>query len=186
MSEPGRVLIAGLGYLFLRDHSVGPAVVGALREQTWPPDVEIEDLSFGPIAVVQRFQDRPAHYSRVVLVAAAVRHREPGGIYCYRWDGRLPGPEEIQGRVGEAIMGVIDLDNLLIVGGHFGIWPGEVVVVEIEPCDVEWGAGFSPAVQTAMPALLTTIRGLALGPLTQLSTSPLARLPSPVGVEGER
>jgi hydrogenase maturation protease len=186
MSEPGRVLIAGLGYLFLRDHSVGPAVVSALRQQTWPAGVEIEDLSFGPIAVVQRFQDRPDHFARVVLIAAAVRQREPGAIYCYQWDGGLPGPEEIQGRVGEAIMGVIDLDNLLVVGGHFGIWPHEVVVVEVEPCDVEWGDSFSPAVRAAMPALLTTIRALALGPLTQLSTSPLARAPSPVGVEGER
>ncbi|HET7076612.1 MAG TPA: hypothetical protein VFM49_04110, partial [Chloroflexia bacterium] len=150
------------------------------------PGVEIEDLSFGPIAVVQRFEDRPDHYSRVVLVAAAVRHRAPGGIYCYRWDGCLPGPEEIQGRVGEAIMGVIDLDNLLIVGGHFGIWPREVVVIEVEPCDVEWGAAFSPVVQAAMPALLTTTRALALGPLTALSSSPQDRAPSLAGVEGER
>ena len=86
------VLIAGLGYLFQRDHSVGPAVVTALREQTWQAGVEIDDLSFGPIAVVQRFQDRPDHFGRVVLVSAVVRQREPGGIYGYRWGGCLPRP----------------------------------------------------------------------------------------------
>jgi hydrogenase maturation protease len=185
MAEPPAVLIAGLGYLFQRDHSVGPAVVTALREQAWPPGVEVEDLSFGPIAVVQRFQDRPDHFGRVVLISAVARGRAPGGIYCYCWDGRLPSPEEIQSRVGEALMGVIDLDNLLIVGGQFRIWPPEVLVVEVEPCDVEWGADFSPAVRAALQPLLAMIRALALGEIAGLGTSPLDPAAGPARVEGK-
>lgn len=185
-TDPARVLIAGLGYLFLRDHSVGPAAVAALREQSWPPGVEIEDLSFGPIAVVQRFEDRPGYFGRVVLTAAVARQRAPGGIYWYRWDGRLPAPAEIQARIGEAVMGVIDLDNLLIVGGQFGIWPPEVVVVEVEPRDVEWGAEFSPAVAAAFGPLLETVRAVALGSLDGIGPSPQAGAPRLAGVEGER
>jgi hypothetical protein len=82
-------------------------------------------------------------------------------------------------------MGVIDLDNLLIVGGQFRIWPPEVLVVEVEPCDVEWGADFSPAVRAALQPLLAMIRALALGEIAGLGTSPLDPAAGPARVEGK-
>src|SRR5215467_2813419 len=88
--SPSKILVAGVGYQFLRDMSVGPALVPMLRELSWPADVEIEDLSFGPIAVVQRFEDRTEPYERIVFVSAVERGREPGRVHCCRWSGALP------------------------------------------------------------------------------------------------
>ena len=157
-----RVLIAGVGYPFLRDLSVGPVLVPELRRLDWPTGVEIDDWSIGPIAIVQRLEERPGFYDRIVFVASAERGHEPGHVSCYRWPGNLPDAEEIQQRVGEAVMGVISLDNLLVIGGHFGVFPPDVVVVEVEPEDTGWGADFSPRIQAALGETVATVRRAAL------------------------
>lgn len=157
-----RVLIAGVGYSFLRDLSVGPMLVPELRRLDWPAEVEIDDWSFGPIAIVQRLEERPGFYDRIVLVAAVERGREPGRVSCYRWRGDLPDGEEIQQRVGEAVMGVISLDNLLVIGQHFGVFPSDVVVVEVEPEDTGWGEDFTPRIRAALGEAVATVRRVAL------------------------
>ncbi len=157
-----KVLIAGVGYTYMRDLSVGPVVVSRLRRLEWPPEVEIQDLSYGPIAVVQWFQDRPNAFRRAVFVAAVERGRPSGRLYRYRWDGRLPPPEEIQERVAEAVTGVISLDNLLIIAQHFQVLPPEVTVVEVEPVDTHWGPGFTAPVQAAAEAAVDWIREMVL------------------------
>jgi hydrogenase maturation protease len=172
MSDERRVFIGGVGYTNLRDLSVGSAIVPALKQLEWPAGVEVDDLSpGGPIAAVHRFREA-APYVRVVLIGAVERARSPGQVYCYRWDSSLPNHDEIQARVAEAVTGVISLDNLLIIGGYFRIWPSEVVVIEIEPCDGQWGAEFSAPLQAALPTLLKRVTDAALGSLDGLATSP--------------
>lgn len=158
-----RVLIAGLGYSNLRDLSLGPAIAAALARQAWPAGVEVDDLSYGPIAVMHRLREA-APYDRLVLVAAVQRDNEPGAVTCYRWDGALPGPDEVQSRVAEAVTGVISLDNLLIVAGYFGALPDDVIVVEVEPQDTGWGDGLSPRVQALVDEVIGVVRRAALAP----------------------
>lgn len=142
---PLNVLIGGLGYRNLRDHSLGVAVSDRLAGRAWPAGVAVEDVSYNPIALVQRLQDDPP--ARAVLVAAVPRPgRRPGAVEAYRWDGALPDAERIQHAVAEAVTGVIFLDNTLVVGRHFGGLPAEVAVVEVEPEVEEFGDDLSSAV----------------------------------------
>ncbi len=161
-TRPKRVLIGGVGYQNMRDLSVGPNVVPALAELEWDEGTEIVHLHFGPIHVVQWLEERPGHFDRMVFVAAVARGRMPGGVYSYRWQGLLPDAEEIQQRIGEAVMGVIDLDNLLIVAQHFGVLTADVVVVEVEPEDTGWGVGFTPRVAAVVDDVIGTVRRVAL------------------------
>ncbi len=88
-----RVVVAGVGYRNLRDHSVGVAVVDRLEARAWTDDVVVEDLSYNPIAVGQWLEDEPPdrRFERAVVVAAAERDgRAPGTVTAYRWDGVLP------------------------------------------------------------------------------------------------
>ena len=101
-------------------------------------------------------RDRPP-YDRLVLVAAVGRGREPGTVERYRWDGALPLPDEIQERVGEAVTGVISLDNLLIVCGALGGLPDDVRVIDVEPADEGWGEGFSPEIEAKLPEILEAV-----------------------------
>jgi len=157
-----RVLIACVGYRFMHDLSLGPDLLPALSALEWPAHVEVLDLHFGPIHMIHWLEERPGYFERMVFVAAVARERERGRIYCYRWDGALPDADEIQGRVGEGVTGVISLDNLLIVGQYFGALPRDVIVVEAEPEDTGWGPGFSPAVEALAPQVIATVRRVAL------------------------
>lgn len=165
MTRATRVLVGGVGYRNLRDHSVGPFLAERLRSQDWPAGVEIDDLSFGPIAFVQQLQDQEP-YDRIVFIGAVARGRAPGEVYRYRWDGTLPDATEIQARVAEAVTGVISLDNLLIIAGYFGVLPDDVILVEVEPVVEAWGEEFTPGVQRVIPAAETLIREAALGLLS--------------------
>lgn len=168
-----KTLIAGVGYSNLRDLSLGPILTTQLAAMDWPADIEVDDLSFGPIAVVQRFQTQEERYNRVILFSAVSRGRTPGAVTTYLWQHTLPPPAEIQARIGEAVTGVVGLDNLLVIGEHFGIWPEDVIVIEIEPTDEGengWGTGFSPAVAKAVDDVLATVRRVALGRLAETVT----------------
>ena len=174
-----RVIVAGVGYRNLRDHSFGVAVTDRLDQATWDDDVVVEDLSYNPIAVGQRLDDEPPErrFERAVVVAAVERGgRPPGTVTAYRWDGVLPLDDEIHRAVTEAVTGVIALDNTLVVTRHFGALPDEVVVVEIEPAVHEFGDAFSDVVQCQLDRVCALVRELA----TQAEA--IARLPrAPLG-----
>ncbi len=160
----GRVLVGGVGYRNLRDYSVGPIMAERLARLSWPPGVEIDDLSFGPIALVHRLREAQP-YDRIVLVSAVARDRLPGKVYRYQWAESLPAPEEIQARVAEAVTGVISLDNLLVIGRYFDVLPEDVVVIEVEPVVEEWGMDFTPAVAEALDQVEALVREAALEPV---------------------
>jgi len=150
-----RVLVGGVGYCNLRDESVGPHLADLLSAEA-ANGIEVEDLSYGPVAVSHTLCERPP-YDRLVLVGAVRRGRPPGTIASYRWSGVLPPPEEIQERVAEAVTGVISLDNLLVVCGMLGGLPDDVRVIEVEPGAEGWGEGFGPEVAARLPELVEAV-----------------------------
>lgn len=155
-------MIAGVGHPNLRDLSIGPASVPKLRSMEWPAGVEVDDWSFGPIAVMQRLEERPGFYDRIVFLTAVTRGREPGTIAASHWDGVLPDAAEIQDRIGEAVMGIISLDNLLIICEHFGVFPKDVRIVEIEPAAEDFGFDFSPRIEGSLEKIFAAVRRAAL------------------------
>ena len=177
-------MIAGVGHPYLRDTSIGPVLVPRLKEMEWPDGIEIYDLHFGPIHVVQWLEEKPGYFGRVVFLSGVARGHKPGSVNVYRWDGALPGAEEIQQRICEAVTGIIGLDNLLIIGGHFGVWPDQVGVIEVEPLDEEFGAELSGPVEAAVPMVLGAVRRLALEPLDDLHMAPIAGIPTHASVVG--
>ena len=173
-----RVIIAGVGYRNLRDHSIGVEVADRLEATSWAGDVVVEDLSYNPIAVVQRLEDEPPgqRFQRAVVVGAVERDGRPlGTVIAYRWDGVLPVTDEIHRAVTEAVTGVISLDNTLVVTRHFGALPDDVVVVEVEPAVQEFGDTFSEIVGRQLDRICELVRLLATrdDAVEQLPRSPL-------------
>ena len=158
--DPGRVLIAGIGYTFLRDISLGPVVIQRLHEMAWPAGVEVTDLSQSPIAVYQQLSGH--RYDKVIFVGAVRRERAAATIHCYRPDGPLPAEEEIQARIGEGVSGTVSLDSTVIVCRYFGALPADTLVVEVEPEDESWGDGFSPSVGGCVERVIDLVRREAL------------------------
>jgi hydrogenase maturation protease len=168
MTGVPRVLVGGVGYHWFGDGSFGLAVVDALARQELPHGVEVDDLGYGALLVAMDLLETQPAYDRVVLVAAVDRGREPGTLHTVPWDGTLPDTEEIQARVQEAGAGAVELDNVLVVAGHFGALPDDVVAVEFEPVDLTTGDRLSPEADAALPDALTLVRREAARP-------PLAR-----------
>lgn len=156
------VLVSGIGYSNLGDMSFGRILLSTLADMEWPAEVQVEDLNFGPIMIYQWLEESPVKFDKAVFVGAAKRDRQPGTLEVYRWDGKLPGDAEIQARIEEAITGVIDLDNLLIVCKHFGVLPDDVRIVEVEPLSDEWGMEFSPVVAARIDEAIQAVRDQAL------------------------
>jgi hydrogenase maturation protease len=162
-----RTLVAGVGYSNLSDLSAGPLVAAQLRRDGWPAHVEVDDLSYGPIAVVHRLAEAVPPYQRLVLIGAADRGQNGAGVRCYRWEGVLPSAEEVQARVAEAVTGVIDLDNLLVVAQQFGALPDEVFVIEVQPVVTNFGLEPSADVAALLPEVRRLARRVALDGLQQ-------------------
>ncbi len=162
-----RVLIGGVGYRNLCDHSFGVTLTDALATRDWPADVSIEDLSYNPIAVVQRLQDDPVdrRFDIAMFIGAVHRPgRAPGGVGIYRWDNVLPAPDEIHGAITDAVTGVIALDNTLVIARYFAVLPENVVVIEVEPLVHAFGDTFSAPVQAAYAVVCEAVTRLALDP----------------------
>ena len=167
-----RVLIGGVGYRNLRDHSCGVVLSDSLAVRPWPSHVTVEDISYNPIAVVQRLQDEPTdHGFELAIIVGALQRagRTPGTLAVYRWDQQLPNSAAIQDAITEAVTGIIALDNTLVVTRYFGALPPTVVVVEIEPDAHESGDELTPAVASALERARAAVTELALVPASALS-----------------
>ena len=153
--KTGRLLIAGVGYPFLHDWSVGPRVAAEMMRREWPANVTVDDWSFSPLDAVWKLKSADPPYQRVVFFGSIERGRPPGTVVRRFWDrSELGTPEEVQARVGEAATGVIGLENTVQICGIFEALPDEVVLIEIEPEIEQWGDGYSAAVEASLPVLV--------------------------------
>lgn len=154
-----KVLIAGVGHPNLKDLSFGQVLLPFLEKQKWTENFDLENLSFGAIAVLQWFQDFPDKYDRVVFVSAAEREgRAPGTLDVYQWDFPPLDEAAVQESVGESVTGIISLDNLMMILQYFKALPPEVVVLDLEPVDSEIGFECSPEITARFDEFSVIIR----------------------------
>ncbi len=115
-------------------YPLGPELMRRLEARlAGVPGARAENMTWGPIHIVQRFQDEDGpRPTRIVLVGAASVSSRPGRIAAHRWKGGVLTDTAVQERVYEAVTGVVDLENTLMIGERFGIWPGECFTVEAD------------------------------------------------------
>jgi len=129
-----RIALGLVGYYqFIRGYPLGPELRERLDLMSWPGhQVDIKEMNWGPVAIVQDFQASDICYDRVVLIAAVQRGGPTGAVRCRQWVGGELDVMAIQNRIFEAVTGIISVDNLLVIGEHFGIWPEQLIVIEVE------------------------------------------------------
>ncbi len=129
------MLVGIVGFTPVLDaYPLGPKLMAALEARlAGRDDIAVENMSWGPVHVVQRFQDEgAAPPDRLVLVGAASVSASPGRVRAFRWMGGSLPAQIMQERMYEAVTGVVDIENTLIIGTHFGVWPEETYSVEVD------------------------------------------------------
>lgn len=134
MDRPATI-IGIVGYSAILDcFPLGPHLMQALQAAVVDePNIVIENFTWSPVHIVQRFEtgemSRPA---RIVLVGQAALSEKAGEVYACEWLGGSQSELKVQERVYEAVTGIVDLENTLMIGEYFRVWPKECFTVEVD------------------------------------------------------
>jgi hydrogenase maturation protease len=160
-----RLLVAGIGNIFLSDDGFGPEVLSRLRGYPVPDGVEVTDYGIRGVHLAYRLLDG---VGTLVLVDAAPHGKAPGTVSLLEVDPAeiRPAPGSSPPVDAHAMEPVSVLRMLSSLGGSVD----RVLVVACEPKVVDEGLGLSPEVEAAVPAAVALIEELLAKELTEVST----------------
>ena len=149
-------LVAGVGELYQGDLDLGRLAADRLAAEGLGPDVLVEDLYYGALAVAQRLEElRP---TSLVLVGAVARGRGPGTVERRRI---VPGPIDpaaFRAAVEQAGTGYVSMDLVVQVGLGLGVLPRRTLLFEVEPNGVEPAERLSPEAEDALEDVIHLVR----------------------------
>lgn len=149
-------LVGGVGQLFQGDLDLGRLVVERLAEAPLGPNVLVEELHYGAVAVVQRLDElRP---TALVLVGAIARGRPPGTVERRRVQPRVLAADQVQEAVTNAVTGYVTIDLVVDVATGFGALPARTVAIEVEPANVDPGEGLSALAEAGLDEVVNMVR----------------------------
>ncbi|GGU91691.1 peptidase M52 [Streptomyces filipinensis] len=150
-----RLLVAGVGNIFLADDAFGPEVIRALGERPLPPEVRVHDYGIRGMDLAYALLDGCA---TAVLVDTARRGHRPGTL-------SLIEAEPPDGTVVPEAHGM-DPAKVLALAAHLGEEPlPRVLVLACEPqvlpaADEDLLPGLSTPVREAVPRAVDTLHTL--------------------------
>jgi len=135
-----RVLIAGIGNIFLQDDGFGVEVVRRLAAELLPQWIRVAD--FGIRGVHLAYEIIDGDYDAVILVDAAPRGEEPGTVYFIEPDLETVDRREPVFLDAHGMDPQVVLQTIKTLGGM----RGRLYVVGCEPLETEEGIGLSAPV----------------------------------------
>jgi len=151
-----KLLVAGIGNIFLGDDAFGVEVVQRLAQQTLPEGVIVRDFGIRSYDLAYALMD---HWDLVILVDALSRGERPGTVYTF--EPEIGGNDETGATPDAHSMNPVAVLQLVkAMGGT----PSRLLVVGCEPASVEPDAegniGLSEAVSAAVPEAVKVIEEL--------------------------
>ncbi|MFD0263394.1 hydrogenase maturation protease [Kitasatospora indigofera] len=166
----GRVLVAGVGNIFLGDDGFGVETVRRLATRPLPADVEVVDFGVRGVHLAYQLLDG---YRTLVLVDATARGGVPGTVYLI--EAATPGSVEPESpvldghRMGpDAVLALLDT----LSAGTGGAPPRRVLVVGCEPQSLEEGIGLSGPVDAAVGEAVEVVLQVLRDEAQDLATGP--------------
>ena len=142
-----QTVVVGIGNVLMKDEGVGVHAARALKDRSLPRNVEVIDA--GTCSDVA-FDLETAE--RVVVIDAAHGGGAPGTIY------RFTG-EEVASGEDEGLRSSHDVNLLRTFRrcGFQGRMP-EIVIIGIEPKEIDWGIALSPEVAACLPRVIEIVQ----------------------------
>ncbi len=151
-----RILVLGLGNILLKDEGVGAHVAQRLQEQSLPGNVETLDGGTAALDVLLLAEDM----EKLVIIDAMRAGGKPGTIYL----ARVPVQETDQltqffarqdgSKISLHQAGLLDA---LIAARAIGRVPEEIVIVGVEPAEVDYGLELTDEVERRIPEIIDTV-----------------------------
>jgi hydrogenase maturation protease len=155
-SESPRLLVAGIGNIFLGDDAFGVEVVQRLARRALPPSVRVVDFGIRGFDLACALLER---YDAVILVDAMPRGQAPGTLYVLE-------PEVDESDCDPLIeMHSLDPVKVVRVARSLGAPSHSLFVVGCEPANArsdDMQAGLSEPVQRSLDEAVTLVEELAL------------------------
>lgn len=145
---PRRILVAGIGNVFMGDDGFGVEVARRLAERSPRPGVDVRDFGIRGMDLVFALQD----YDVALFVDATPRGAPPGTLH-------LIEPELDPGAVSLDTHGM-DPVRVLALARELGPIPERVLVVGCEPAGDEVLTGLSAPVRSALDAAVELVESL--------------------------
>lgn len=161
----GKLLVAGVGNIFLGDDGFGVEVANRLAAADLPDWAQVVDYG---IRGMHLAYDLAGGYSSAILVDATARGGTPGTIYVIEPDlsGTATDPADddaalaanplfnAHGMQPDVVFGVLAM---------LGAEARQVLVVGCEPANVDYGIGLSEPVATAVDEAVAVVLDLIAG-----------------------
>jgi hydrogenase maturation protease len=137
-----KILVAGVGNIFLRDDGFGVAVARHLAGVDLPEQARVAD--FGIRGIHLAYELTSGGYDLTILVDATARGGPPGTLYV------LEPPPDTQRGAAFVDAHALTPETVLALAGTFGGGAGQVVIVGCEPADTSPGMELSAPVADAV------------------------------------
>jgi hydrogenase maturation protease len=149
-----RVLVAGVGNIFLGDDGFGVEVARRLGDEPVAPDVTIADFGIRGVHLAYELLEG---YDTLVLIDAVSRGDPPGTVSVIQ---ATTDPAD-----GDGVLAAMDAHGMnpgavLAMVGDLGGQVGQVLVVGCEAASLDHGIGLSAPVTAALPAAVEAVREL--------------------------
>ena len=147
-TKPVKIGILGMGNQLLKDEGIGVHIARALERTPSPGNVELEVIDGGTLP------DAPLAFEdvdKLIVVDALQAGGEPGAVYRFR-------PEDIgpDDKILTSLHQISLLENLWLME-QFGQRPKDVVIIGIEPYDLNWGLELSEKLQERVPQIINVV-----------------------------
>lgn len=144
-----KILVAGIGNVFLSDDAFGVEVLAQLSQHPRPPEVTVADFGIRGFDLAYALME---DYDLAILVDALPHGEPPGTLYVLEPDPKLAGAA-----MESHAMNPMAVFSLVAAMG--GTMP-RVLIVGCEPASVEEGMGLSEAVAAAVPSAVEMVENL--------------------------
>ena len=163
-----RVLVAGVGNVFLGDDGFGVEVARRLVGEAFPEGVQVADFGIRGVHLAYELLDG---YDLLILVDAAPRGEAPGTVFVLEPD--FGGSDGVARGDSGFLLDAHSLDPEVVLGilADLGGTVGRVVIVGCEPAEVVERMGLSAPVSHAVDEAARVVRELIARACVETSTA---------------
>jgi len=156
MSEP-RILVAGIGNIFLGDDAFGVEVVRRLSLSVLPDYVRVADYGIRGLDLAYALLD---NYDAAILVDAVAQGAEPGTLFVLEPEAGATGDQSCALPDAHSMNPMRVLEMVRSMGGQ----PKRILIVGCEPAtfgdEFEGAMGLSAPVESAVSGAIARIESL--------------------------